>query len=131
MVKPTKHMLIAAVVIGAASAPSTAYAAFIGGGGRVLPPAASASVDRSQPQQAPLLGYQRAVEKQFGSTPGGLAGPVPQAQNPARRTARSSSGSFQWGDAGVGAAGLVVLLGAGAGAASAMRRRRVHRVITG
>jgi hypothetical protein len=104
MVKATKHMLIAAVVIGAASAPSTAYAAFIGGGGRVLPPAASASVDRSQPQHA---------------------------QNPARRTAPSSSGSFQWGDAGVGAAGLVVLLGAGAGAASAMRRRRVHRVITG
>lgn len=52
MVKPTKHMLIAAVVIGAASAPSTAYAAFIGGGGPVSPPAPSASVNRSQPQQA-------------------------------------------------------------------------------
>jgi len=77
------------------------------------------------------LGYLRAVEKQFGSTPGGLAGPVPQAQSPARHTAASSSGGFQWGPAGVGAAGLVVLLGAEAAAASAMRRRRVHRAMTG
>jgi len=52
MGQATKHMLIAAVVIGAASAPSTAYAAFIGGGGPVSPPAPSASVNRSQPQQA-------------------------------------------------------------------------------
>jgi hypothetical protein len=38
----------------------------------------------------------------------------------------SSSGqsSFQWGDAGIGAAGAAVLLGAGALGTSAARRRR-------
>jgi hypothetical protein len=47
-----------------------------------------------------------------------------------RATASSSQG-FQWGDAGVGAAGVVVLLGAGAGAAGVLRQRRVHRPIAG
>ncbi len=126
MLKATKHMLIAAVVIGAASAPSTAYAAVIGGGGPDSPPAASASLNRIQHQHAVLLRYGTAVEIQFGSTPGGLAGPIGQARSPAPHIAASSSGRFQWGDAG-----MVVLLGAGAGAASALRRRRVHRVITG
>ena len=50
---------------------------------------------------------------------------------PALRTAASSPQGFQWGDAGVGAAGVIVLLGAGAGVASAMRHRRVHRPIVG
>jgi hypothetical protein len=44
--------------------------------------------------------------------------------------AASTPSAFQWGDAGIGAAGTVVLLGAGAGAAGAVRRRRVHRPLT-
>ena len=36
----------------------------------------------------------------------------------------SAHSSFQWGDAGIGAAGAVVLLGAGALGTSATRRRR-------
>jgi len=43
----------------------------------------------------------------------------------------SSSQGFVWGDAGVGAASVVVLLGAGVGAASAMRHRRVQRPVAG
>ncbi|MFZ0380366.1 MAG: hypothetical protein WAL38_21240 [Solirubrobacteraceae bacterium] len=43
----------------------------------------------------------------------------------------SSSEGFQWGDAGAGAAGVIVLLGAGAGAASVMRSKREHRPIAG
>ena len=39
--------------------------------------------------------------------------------------------AFHWADAGIGAAGTVLLLGAGAGATSAMRRRRVHRAVSG
>jgi hypothetical protein len=65
--------------------------------------------------------------------------PVPVASQPAQAAsaptgAQPSGGAqpgFQWGDAGIGAAGAVVLLGAGAGTANAMRRRRVHRALTG
>jgi hypothetical protein len=58
--------------------------------------------------------------------------PVQVASAPARPQprARTQSG-FQWGDAGIGAAGILVLLSVGAAGASAVRRRRVHRVITG
>jgi hypothetical protein len=44
-------------------------------------------------------------------------------------TATSPQG-FQWSDAGIGAAGMVVLLGAGAGVATVMRRR-THRPVVG
>jgi hypothetical protein len=37
---------------------------------------------------------------------------------------------FQWGDAGIGAGGVLVVLGAGAGAAGVARRRRGHRPVT-
>lgn len=42
----------------------------------------------------------------------------------------NGSASFQWDDAGIGAAGAIVLLGAGAGAATTIRRRRTRRVAT-
>jgi hypothetical protein len=50
---------------------------------------------------------------------------------PSAASVATSSGGFRWDDAGIGAAGTIVLLGAGAGAASVMRRRRTHRVVTG
>ena len=60
-----------------------------------------------------------------------MSQPAQVASAPTRPQPSSSAQSgFQWGDAGIGAA-VVVLLGAGAVAASAMRRRRVQRVITG
>lgn len=43
----------------------------------------------------------------------------------------SAQSGFEWGDAGLGAAGTVVLLSAGAGASSVLRRRRAHRPVTG
>ena len=39
--------------------------------------------------------------------------------------------SFQWGDAAIGAAGAVVLVGAGAAATSGARRRRGQRQLAG
>jgi hypothetical protein len=42
----------------------------------------------------------------------------------------NGSAGFQWDDAGIGAAGAIVLLGAGAGAATMIRRRRTRRVAT-
>jgi hypothetical protein len=54
------------------------------------------------------------------------------ASGPTRAQPSSSAQpAFQWGDAGIGAAGAVVLLGAGAGTANAMRRRRGPRAVTG
>jgi hypothetical protein len=58
--------------------------------------------------------------------------PAHVASAPTRAQASSSAQpGFQWGDAGIGAAGAIVLLGAGAGTANAVRRRRVHQVVTG
>lgn len=59
------------------------------------------------------------------SAPTEVVKPTPVAPGASARS------GFQWGDAGIGAAGTVVVLGAGAGAAGAMRRRGVHRMITG
>ncbi|HEV7176616.1 MAG TPA: hypothetical protein VGN29_14040 [Solirubrobacteraceae bacterium] len=42
----------------------------------------------------------------------------------------SGPAGFQWDDAGIGAAGAIVLLGAGAGAATTIRRRRTRHVAT-
>lgn len=50
---------------------------------------------------------------------------------PAQSTGQTSQGGFQWGDAGIGAAGTVVLLGTGAVAAGAIRRRRGQRPAIG
>lgn len=55
--------------------------------------------------------------------PSGASVPV-QAPSVARATASSPQG-FQWGDAGIGAAGMIVLLGTGAAASGTVRRRRV------
>jgi hypothetical protein len=58
--------------------------------------------------------------------------PTQVAGAPARAVElKSGQPGFRWGDAGIGAAGAVVLLGAGAGTANAMRRRRGHRIVTG
>jgi hypothetical protein len=51
---------------------------------------------------------------------------------PARPVAEAASPSpgFEWGDAGLGAAGMLVLVGTGAGTAAAIGRRRGHRTAT-
>jgi hypothetical protein len=47
-----------------------------------------------------------------------------------REPAANGPAGFQWDDAGIGAAGAIVLLSAGAGAATTIRRRRTRRVAT-
>jgi hypothetical protein len=74
------------------------------------PPAAQAKVDLGDP--APHAGV-----------------PLAQVSTPA--TVASPSSGFQWGDAGIGAAGTVVLLGGGLVASGAARRRRTQRTIAG
>lgn len=50
---------------------------------------------------------------------------------PVSRATASPSQGFQWGDAGVGAASVVALLGVGVGAATVLRHRRGHRPVAG
>jgi hypothetical protein len=120
MLKISKQTLIAAVVIAAATAPSNAFA---------LPdfepsqaPARSASANPTQLHRAKPSAYERAVaQRRVG------AGPITQPQRAAQHAAASSSSSFRWDDAGIGAAGMLGLLGA-AGASSVLaRRRRKHQ----
>jgi hypothetical protein len=125
MLKINKQTLIAAVVIAAASAPSTAFA---------LPefvpsqaPARSASVNQTQLHRAKPSAYERAVAKRSGGTPVGLADPIAHPQFDARRGTASSSSSFQWDDAGIGAAGMLVLFGAAGASSVLVRRRRNHQ----
>jgi len=64
---------------------------------------------------------------------------APAAAQPARpagtpsapRAEASSSQGFRWDDAGIGAAGIVVLIGGGAGAAAVIARRHERQTSTG
>jgi hypothetical protein len=104
MLKATERTLTAAALIAAASAPSTAYA--------------RPNLDPDTPA-APHRAQLATV------TP---ARP-PRPSRPARPVAESSSASrgFAWGDAGLGAARTLVLLGTGAGSAAILSRRRGHQ----
>ena len=59
-------------------------------------------------------------------TPGGAASAVPASVRPAPTAPRptDTESGFQWGDAGIGAAGAVLLLGGGALVYVAPRRAR-------
>src|ERR1700690_3980719 len=80
-----------------------------------------------------LGGPSAAFATMFAADGGGSASGPARAVviAPVSRTTASSSQGFQWGDAGVGAASIVVLLGVGVGAASVLRQRRVHRPVAG
>jgi hypothetical protein len=94
MYKPTKLTLATVAAIVAASAPSTA-SAFIPSDSGGGPAASTVSV--------------RALEN---------------ATSPASGTeSTASSSGFQWGDAGIGAAGTLLLIGVSSCAGAARRRR--------
>ncbi len=56
------------------------------------------------------------------------APPVASQPKPSQPAAISGS-SFEWGDAGIGAAGAIILVGVGAVGAGMTRRRRPRRAI--
>lgn len=91
----------------------------------------SASGQPTPGQQAQLNSYQQTVAKQFGATPGGLAGPAVRAPSAndgsGRRSDVSPSQGFRWGDAGIGAAGGLVLSMLGIGGVMAISQRRTRR----
>jgi hypothetical protein len=96
----------------------------------VAAPAAYARLDPplTPQQQHRIQAYQQAVTKSFGSTPGGLAGPVvpvvPVGHDAAIAPEASPQPSFHWDDAGIGAGIMLMLLGAGAGVVAIGIRRR-------
>lgn len=72
-----------------------------------------------------MAGLPSAAQARFDLNPA-PATVAPAATQPAVASAASTADSsgFDWGDAGIGAAGTAVLLGAGLGGAGAVRRRR-------
>jgi hypothetical protein len=55
--------------------------------------------------------------------------PVPAVQTAAAQPMAQSEQGFRWDDAGVGAAGMLVLVGVGSSAAVAVRRRGGRAVV--
>jgi hypothetical protein len=55
----------------------------------------------------------------------------PAVTPPAPRAEAASSQGFRWDDAGIGAAGIVVLIGTGAGAATLIGRRHQQQTPAG
>lgn len=109
-----KRWLTGCLVIAGAGLPSAAQARVVGGGGSgpVAPTVSGLAV---QPQLAQL---QRTVQQRFAAEGGW------HLSAPSTPVAVTSPGGFDWGDAGLGAAGATVLLGAGALGAGLARRRR-------
>lgn len=60
--------------------------------------------------------------------PAGGGAPVQVASGPA---VQQGGSGFQWGDAGIGAAAAITVLGAGAASSGAARRRRTQRTVVG
>jgi hypothetical protein len=128
MFKSTKRLLIAVTAILAISTPSVAYARFFEDG----PPAAPSTSAQTQSPVARLTAaklrqldsLQASVAHRFASE-GGWASTASRASAAAavHPAAPSSQAGFQWGDAGIGAAGALALVGLGAGAAVVIRRR--------
>lgn len=116
-----KRSLLASLAIGVASVPAVAQARPI----EDPPVAPSAQVVNAPSAQQQLDQLRSNVQRRFAAEGGG-----PSASSSVRSTA-TSQGGFQWGDAGIGAAGMMVLLGTGAGAAGAVRRRRAQRPVIG
>jgi hypothetical protein len=123
----TKRILLAALVAVAASAPTSAFATINNvGGGPASAPTTLAPVKLTPYQQRQLAAYPQMAEKELKSAPVGPAGQVAPTRSTAVQTAASS---FSWGDAGIGAAGVLALLSFGSGAI-VVRRRLTHDPLT-
>jgi hypothetical protein len=121
MFKRTKYTLIVAAVVAAVGAPSSAYAVFVQ---RlpIAPPAASVSA-KPPPSRADRL---RARYPARGGETSGTRRSLASPAAGASRHGISSSTGFQWADAGIGAAVVLVLISVGSRAAVVIRRRVHH-----
>ncbi|MFZ0381761.1 MAG: hypothetical protein WCD11_11300 [Solirubrobacteraceae bacterium] len=136
MFKSAKRLLVAATVVIAASAPSVAYARFFEYG----PPAGSAPNGQMRPaiaqlrtaaQQRRLDELQASVKTWFASEGGWPStASAASATSSVHPSGPSSQARFHWGDAGIGAAGVLALVGIATGATVTIRRR-VRETLTG
>jgi outer membrane protein TolC len=120
-----KRSLVAGLATGAASLPAAAQAR---PNESPVAPVVSAAVNAPSIQQQ-LAQLHANIEQRFAADGGWPS--VGSSVGSSVPSTATSQGGFQWGDAGIGAAGMIVLLGTGAGAAGAMRRRRAHRPVVG
>ena len=118
----SKQTLIAAVVIVAASAPSSANARVDPGPSQA--PVSSASVNPALHRQADLSTQWQTVANRLRSAPAGVAGPSAPVHIALRPAATAA---FGWDDAGIGAAAMLGILGAAVACAALTRRRRGHQ----
>jgi hypothetical protein len=130
MFKSTKRLLIAATAILVLSWPTAAYAfALVTPGGQATSVQAAPSLVRvpTAAEQQRLDQLQASVTQRFASEGGW---PTTVAVVHSTGPGPSSQAGFQWGDAVIGAAGLLALIGIGAGGTLVIRRR-VHQPIAG
>jgi hypothetical protein len=73
-------------------------------------------------------GFPAAAQANFFTAGGGGSA---LAQVASERAVQQGGSGFQWGDAGIGAAAAITVLGAGAASSGAARRRRTQRTVTG
>jgi hypothetical protein len=125
MFKSIRRILTTATVIITVSAPSAAYARFF----EYSPPAGSQTNSQAQPSLTQLgAAKQRQLDQLQASVAQRVAshGGWPTATTTAHPTGQSSQDAFHWGDAGIGAAGVLALVSIGAGA-TLLIRRRMHQ----
>jgi hypothetical protein len=79
---------------------------------------------------APSAAYAR-VNLDPPAAPAATQSAPPAVTPSAPRPEASSTQGFRWDDAGIGAAGIVVLIGTGAGAAAVIARRHEHQTTAG
>jgi hypothetical protein len=134
-----KHHLIrrtvtGGLVIAAVGLPISAQAKFMESGGGASAPSVSTTVT------LPVDSYSsRAIDRHGSASASSAALPNPvQAAAPSSTSVAptnpgisSPNGGFDWGDAGIGAAGAVVLMGAATAAVGVTRRRRIQRTLAG
>ena len=128
MFKSIKRLMIAATAVLALSWPTAAYA-FVqvtdGGQATSVQPRPSIVQGRTAAEQQRLDQLQASGQRRFASEGG-----WPTGASAVHSTGPSSQAAFRWGDAGIGAAGVLALIGIGAGATLVIRRR-VHQPIVG
>jgi uncharacterized protein (TIGR03382 family) len=77
--------------------------------------------------------FPAAAQARFFENSGRAVSPIAAVAHttgvPSRQAGAATQSGFQWGDAGIGAAGTLVLLGAGASVVG--RRRRGQRLVVG
>lgn len=117
MFKFIKRFLVVATLIVAASGPAAAYATVLAAG--------AGSGGPTQPGIVVSAPHPSVTHPRFPAE-GGRAAPDQPPIVVSTPPAPASSTSFQWGDAGIGAAGVLVLAGIGTGAVLVIRRRARH-----